>query len=58
MEKIRPASYWGAGPSSKRGTQISPIRLDFRVLPAIARAVSHQIRETFAKTIGTFWKKG
>jgi hypothetical protein len=58
VEKIRPASYRGAGQGSKRVTQISPIHLDFRVLPAIARAVSHQIRETFAKTIGTFWKKG
>src|SRR3546814_9980977 len=58
VEKIRPASYRGTGPGSKRGTQISPIRLDFLALTAISSAVSHQNRETFAKTIGTYRKKG
>jgi len=46
------------GPGSKRGTQISPIRRDFQGLAPRALAVSHQNRETFAKTIGTFRKKG
>ncbi|MCJ8204480.1 hypothetical protein [Pseudomonas sp. RGM2987] len=58
VEKIRPASYRGAGPGSKRGKQISPIRLDFLALAAIAPAVSHENRETFAKTIGRSGKKG
>jgi hypothetical protein len=58
VEKNCPASYRGARQGSKREKQISPIRLDFQSLTAIAHAVSHQNRETFAKTIGTFRKKG
>jgi len=58
VEKICPASYRGAPPGSKREEQFSTILPDLRTFGAIPRTVSHENRETFARNIGTFRKKG
>jgi hypothetical protein len=58
VEKFCPASYRAGAPGSKSGKQFSPIARESRVLIAIRCTVSHENRETFARTIGTFRKKG
>jgi hypothetical protein len=58
VEKYCPASYRGAPPGSKSGKQFSTIPRKFRAFAAMQCTVSHENRETFAGSIGTFRKKG
>jgi len=58
VEKFCPASYRAGAPGSKSGRQFSTIPREFRAFTAIRCTVSHENRETFARNIGTFRKKG
>jgi hypothetical protein len=58
VEKFCPASYRGASPGSKSEAQFSAIPRNFRACAAMQCTVSHENRETFAGSIGTFGKKG
>jgi hypothetical protein len=42
----------------KGRAQFSTITLDLRAVETIRRTVDHENRETFARSIGTFRKKG
>jgi hypothetical protein len=58
VEKICPASYRARASGSKSGSQILAIPRNFRPLGENQRTVSHENRETFTASIGTFLKKG
>jgi hypothetical protein len=58
VEKFCPASYRARAPGSKSEAQFSRITPESGAFPKILSTVSPEFRETFARSIGTFGKKG
>jgi hypothetical protein len=58
VEKICPASYRAAPQGSKRWAKFSTIPLNLPTVETLLWTVDHENRETFARSIGTFRKKG